>query len=138
MVGLTGSELDPAGPYREHSSRVQAVIDMYGPMANTEARIRTLIDPANPEAEKLASQITPLSHIDAEDPPVLILHGTADKTVDVEESEIFAAALQKGGVTHELVIIPEAPHTFDLQPKQRDLRPVVLEFFGKYLKPAGD
>jgi dipeptidyl aminopeptidase/acylaminoacyl peptidase len=42
--------------------------------------------------------------------------------------------LKKAGARHELVIIPGAPHTFDLQPKQRDLRPLVLEFFGKYLK----
>ncbi|MBX3411496.1 MAG: alpha/beta hydrolase [Pirellulales bacterium] len=136
MVGLTGSELDPAGPYGDQSTRVQAVIDLYGPMAHTQRRIDTLVDPANPKVEQLTKQITPLSHIDADDPPVLILHGTADKTVDVEDSEIFAAALEQGGVTHELIIIPDAPHTFDLQPKQRDLRPVVLAFFDKYLKPA--
>jgi hypothetical protein len=28
----------------------------------------------------------------------------------------------------------EAPHTFHLQPKQRDLRPLVLDFFDKHLK----
>jgi dipeptidyl aminopeptidase/acylaminoacyl peptidase len=65
---------------------------------------------------------------------VLILHGTADTTVDVADSERFAAALKKAGARHELVIIPGAPHTFDLQPKQRDLRPLVLEFLSKHLK----
>lgn len=136
MVGLTGAELDPDGPYGEHATQVQAVIDLYGPMAHTENRIRTLVDLASPDADKLTKQITPLSHIDAADPPVLILHGTADKTVDVEESVLFADALQEGGVEHQLIIIPDAPHTFDLQPKQRDLRPVVLEFFNRHLKPA--
>lgn len=136
MVGLTGSELDPPGPYGEHSTRVQAVVDMYGPMGHNPERIERLVDPANPEARNLARQITPLSHIDAGDPPVLILHGTADKTVDVADSELFADALAKGGVPHEFVIIPDAPHTFHLQPKQRDLRPVVLGFFDKYLKPG--
>lgn len=137
MVGLTGSDLDPPGPYSEQSTRVQAVVDMYGPMAHNAKRIGTLVDPASPDAEKLARQITPLSHVDAHDPPVLILHGTADTTVDVEDSEIFAAALAKGNVPHELVIIPDAPHTFHLQPKQRDLRPVVLGFFDEYLRPDG-
>jgi hypothetical protein len=28
----------------------------------------------------------------------------------------------------------KAPHTFHLQPKQRDLRPLVLGFFDKHLK----
>jgi dipeptidyl aminopeptidase/acylaminoacyl peptidase len=136
MVGLTGSDLDPPGPYGEHSTRVQAVVDLYGPMANNQERIDTLIDPANPEAKKLAQQITPLSHIDAHDPPVLILHGTGDKTVAVADSELFAAALTKGGVPHELIIVEGAPHSFHLQPKQRDLRPVVLGFFDKYLKAS--
>jgi acetyl esterase/lipase len=135
MVGLTGPELDPPGPHAQHSTRVQAVIDLYGPMAHNRTRIDRLVDPANPQAAALAKQITPLSHIDSSDPPVLILHGTADKTVDVADSELFAAALETGGVAHELVIIEGAPHTFHLQPKQRDLRPVVLAFLDKYLKP---
>lgn len=136
MVALTGTDLDPDGPYGEQSTRVQAAVDMYGPMAQNEKRIHTLIDPVNPDLEKLAKQITPLSHIDPDDPPVLILHGTADTTVDLEDSKIFAEALEKGGVVHELIIIPGAPHTFHLQPKQRDLRPVVLGFFDRYLKPG--
>ena len=32
------------------------------------------------------------------------------------------------------VIIPGAPHTFHLQPKQRDLRPLVTAFFDQHLK----
>lgn len=136
MVGLAGAELDPPGPYAEQSTRVQAVVDMYGPMATNRQRIERLIEPANQDLEKLIRQITPISHIDANDPPVLILHGTADTTVDVADSELFAAELKKGGVPHELIIIEGAPHTFHLQPKQRDLRPVVLGFFDKYLKPG--
>jgi dipeptidyl aminopeptidase/acylaminoacyl peptidase len=64
------------------------------------------------------------------------MHGTADKSVPLADSELFAAALEKGDVPHELVIVEGAPHTFHLQPKQRDLRPIVLGFFDKYLKPA--
>ena len=53
----------------------------------------------------------------------------------LEESKILAAALAKVGHPHELVIVEGGPHSFHLQPKQRDLRPVVLGFFDKYLKP---
>jgi len=136
MVGVTGPNdgLDPAGPYGEHSCAVQAVVDLYGPMANSLKRIQTLIDPKNPKADELMRQITPLSHLDKNDPPVLILHGTADTTVDLADSEVFAEAMTKAGVVNELIVIPDAPHTFHLQPKQRDLRPVVLGFFDKYLK----
>jgi acetyl esterase/lipase len=137
MVGVTGPKdgLDPPGPYGEHSCAVQAVVDLYGPMATIPKWIQTLVDPQNPKADELTRQITPLSHLDKGDPPILILHGTADTTVDLADSEAFAEALTKAGVVNELVIIPGAPHTFDLQPKQRDLRPVVLGFFDKHLRP---
>jgi acetyl esterase/lipase len=66
----------------------------------------------------------------------LILQGTADKTVPVEQSQSLADSLKKAGVRHELIVIEDGPHSFHLQPKQRDLRPVVLGFFDRYLKPS--
>jgi len=47
---------------------------------------------------------------------------------------VFAAALKKAGVDHELVVVPDAPHSFHLEPKQRDPRLLVLGFFDKHLK----
>ncbi len=72
--------------------------------------------------------------MDKNDPPILILHGTGDTTVAVADSEAFAAALEKAGVEHQLVTVPDAPHSFHLEPTQRDLRPLVLGFFDKHLK----
>ncbi len=40
------------------------------------------------------------------------------------------------GVPSQLIIIDGAPHSFRLQPKQQDLRPVVIEFFDRHLKPT--
>jgi acetyl esterase/lipase len=138
MLGLSGPEsgLDPEAdaPFADFSCRVQAVVDLYGPMAHQPERIETLLGPNALDNPELRRQVTPLSHIDKTDPPVLILHGTADTTVPVADSELFAEALNKAGVKHELIIIPGAPHTFHLQPKQQDLRPVVLKFFDKHLK----
>lgn len=140
MVVLTGPDagLDPPGPYGEYSCRVQAGVDLYGPadllhwppnrpslgmLPGTRAE--------QPELYRLAS---PTTHADKDDPPLLILHGTADKTVPVEQSELLAAALKQAGLPHELLVIPDAPHSFHLQPQQRDLRPEVLGFFQRYLK----
>jgi len=89
------------------------------------------------EAPELYKQADPRTHISKGVPPILILHGTADKTVPVADSEALAAALKAAGVEHQLEIIPDAPHTFHLQPKQRDLRPLVLGFFDKHLKRQG-
>ena len=137
MVGVTGSEsgLNPPGPYGDLRCDVQAVVDMYGPLAVGQKRTETLVDPAGANADQLAKQITPLSHLDAKDPPVMILHGTADTTVDVQDSKTYAEELTKAGIKNTLVIISDAPHTFHLQPKQQDLRPTVLAFLDEHLKP---
>lgn len=63
-------------------------------------------------------------------------HGTADKMVSPNQSKIFAAALAKAGVPHQLVWVEGAGHSFTLQPMQRDLRPMVLDFFNRYLKSS--
>lgn len=141
MLALTGPEsgLDPKGPYGEYSCRVQAAVNLYGPadlLTWLPDRPGVSMLPAtraeNPELYRQASLAT---HADKSDPPLLILHGTADKTVPVDQSQGLAEALEKAGVRSELVIIEGGPHSFHLQPKQRDLRPLVLGFFDRYLKP---
>ena len=42
------------------------------------------------------------TYLDKNDPPFLIMHGTADTTVPVAQSELLAAALKKHGVEHQL------------------------------------
>ncbi len=69
---------------------------------------------------------------------MLILHGTADKTTPLDQSIRFNEAANKIGVQSELVIVEDAPHSFHLQPKQRDLRPVVIAFFDKHLRSTSD
>ena len=137
MVALTGpgDRLDPEGPYGEFSCRVQCAVDMYGPAELLGSRDIAMLGKTHTEAPELYRAASPVTYSDSGDPPVLILHGTADRAVDVKQSEILAAALKAAGVAHELVIVPDAPHSFHLQPPQRDLRPVVLGFFDRYLKP---
>ena len=131
MVGLCGGELDPPG---DGDTRVQCAVDLYGPVLWFEQRDLAMFRKSRAEAPELYKQADPRSHIDKSDPPLLILHGTADKTVPVADSEALAAAMKAAGAAHQLEIIPEAPHTFHLQPKQRDLRPLVLGFFDEHLK----
>jgi acetyl esterase/lipase len=137
MVALTGpgDGLDPAGPYGEFSCRVRCAVDMYGPAVLLGSRDIAMLGKTHTEAPELYRAASPVTYADSGDPPLLILHGTADRTVDVKQSEILAAALKAAGVAHELVIVPDAPHSFHLQPPQRDLRPVVLGFFDMSLKP---
>lgn len=131
MVGLTGPELDPPG---EGDCRVSCAVDLYGPVLWFEQRDLSMFRKTRAEAPEVYRLGDPRTHVDRNDPPLLILHGTADTTVAVADSEALATALKAVGAPHELVIIPDAPHSFHLQPKQGDLRPLVLGFFDRHLK----
>tara|TARA_R110002111_G_scaffold256979_2_gene324603 strand:- start:87413 stop:90136 length:2724 start_codon:yes stop_codon:yes gene_type:complete len=138
MLAVTGDDpaLEPQEPYAGFSSRIQAVVPMYGVhdlLALAESRGQL---PSFSDTEKeLCRQASAVSYITSDDPPFLILHGTRDTLVPVEQSELLLAALKQGNVSAEILIIEGAPHSFHLQPKQQDLRPTVLGFFDQHLKP---
>ena len=66
------------------------------------------------------SQNTVNTHVRKGKPPVLILHGTKDATVPVEQSQRMAEALTQAGVEHELILVEGAPHSFHLEPKEKE------------------
>lgn len=131
LVGLTAGEFDPPG---EGDTGVQCVVNLYAPVLWFEQRDLPMFGKTRAEAPELYKQADPRTHIDKEDPPMLIVHGTADNVVPVADSEALAAAMKAKGARYQLEIIPGAPHTFHLQPKERDLRPLVLGFFDQHLK----
>lgn len=61
------------------------------------------------ETLRLAS---PASQVTAATPPMLIIHGTLDKTVPVQQSLTLDAALRKAGVHSELLLLPGIGHQF--------------------------
>ncbi len=138
MAGVTGPEsgLDPADPHGDQSCRVNCVVNLYGPGDLENWKDIGALRTSRAKSPELYKQFSVLTHLDKADPPFLILHGTADKTVEVKQSENLSAALKQHGIEHHLEIIEGAPHSFHLQPKEKDLRPLVLAFFDKHLKPA--
>lgn len=116
MVGLSDDKTGPGGySQAKHSAKVSAVIDMYG-VVNFSKHGKGQV-PGASAAEQAA--YLPANQCDPQDPPVLILHGTADTTVDIAQSDELAQALRAAKVSHEYVIVDGAPHTFDLHPKGR-------------------
>ncbi len=114
MVGLSDDKTGPGGdPKAAVSAKVAAVIDLYG-VVNFSKHGKGDV-PGASAAEQAA--YLPENQCDRADPPVLILHGTADTTVDIRQSMDMAAALAKAKVAHELIVVEGAPHTFDLHPK---------------------
>jgi len=114
MVGLSDDKTGPGGdPAAKHSAKVSAVIDFYG-VVNFSKHGKGQV-PGVSAAEQAA--YLPENQCDPQDPPVLILHGTADTTVDIAQSDAMAKALRTAKVSHEYVVVAGAPHTFDLHPK---------------------
>ena len=157
MVGLTTDEpgLEPAAPYPGVSSAVVAVGDFYGitefltrqkpsptgeltgqPEDETSmAKVFGGTREAKPELWRLAS---PVNHVNAATPPVLIAQGLLDPLVDGNQSRELDRVLTAHGVPHEFKLIAGVGHTFDLttwnkKPMAEDLRPVVLNFLRRYL-----
>jgi acetyl esterase/lipase len=130
MVALTAPAdgLDPKEPWGEVSCRVQAAIPLYG------VHDFALMSKGGEDPE-LLKRGSPVTWATKDDPPILILHGTKDTTVPLVQSERLAEALKAAGIEHELVVVEGAPHSFHLEPRQQDLRPKVLAFLDKHLKP---
>ncbi len=64
----------------------------------------------NPEALHALRAISPINRVRAGMPPVLLLHGDADKTVPLAQSVSFQKRLRASGVACELIILKGAPH----------------------------
>ena len=64
------------------------------------------------ERFKRAKEISPLQHITKDDPPCIIFHGTADRTVPFDSVERFNAAMKEVGNLCRLVPFEEKGHGF--------------------------
>ncbi|MBP7961939.1 MAG: alpha/beta hydrolase [Caldilineaceae bacterium] len=58
-----------------------------------------------------ASPITYVAQHGADSPPVRLIHGSADDTVPLSESDEFLAALKAAGISSELLVYEGAGHT---------------------------
>ncbi|MFM5931938.1 MAG: alpha/beta hydrolase fold domain-containing protein [Novosphingobium sp.] len=84
--------------------------------------------------------VSPVTYIDAKDPPFLLIHGTEDKVVPVEQSRIGEARLRAAGVPVETIYIDGVDHSFigktPEQTREATLRATnaTFDFFHKTLR----
>jgi len=121
-------------PYQDVAARVTCAVGFYGAVDLMNYHDMKMFAKTREEAPELYKMGSPITYLDAKDPPMLLVHGTADVTVPLSQSETYLMIAKEKGAPCVLEVIPDAPHTFDLQPKQRDLRPLVTAFFDQHLK----
>lgn len=88
-------------------------------------------DPARLRA--IARSISPITHVTADDPPTLIVHGDADPLVPLQQSETFVERLKAAGVEAKLVVKPGYGHGWLTM--GRDLAGFA-DWFDAHLKPV--
>jgi len=134
-VGLTAddAELNKGGLYLDQANDVSCIIDFYGPTEIDEKRAPRFAGKTAEETAENVRKGSPVRMVKKDSQPVLVAHGTKDELCDISHSHRLVARMKELGTVHEYIEIKDAPHTFDLQPKQMDLRPAVLAFLGKYL-----
>jgi acetyl esterase/lipase len=94
-----------------------------------------------PEFREAAQRASPVTHVSADDPPVLILHGATDATVPPKQAVEFAATLKAAGVDHTLVILPSVGHKPGLDlgtPGGQSLLAFLDRVLGPGIRPARD
>jgi acetyl esterase/lipase len=91
------------------------------------------------------SAASPTAWADAGDPPVLLVHGEKDATVQVGHSRSMHAALQAAGVPSRFVRVANAGHLFHPTPKSAVVSPSLAEiealtvaFLDKHLPRTSD
>jgi len=148
-AGLEGN-----GGWGEFSSRVQAVCSYYGPtdLVSTYRKIKerqgSVPDSHHyvqflgghleekPDMWKAAS---PINHVTADDPPLLLVHGELDSVVPLIVSGKMYKTYQQAGLETSLIRVSDADHLFKqiadrhISPSMEEIEQIVLDFFVKHL-----
>jgi len=142
LVGLSENN-DVSAFYMPGTSQYfsfKAVVDFYGPTelilfpGNDENSPEALLIGAAPlDRPDLAKAASPVTYIDKNDPPFLIIHGEKDELVSTKHSQLLSSWLNVVGVKNELIIVKDAPH-FGVMFDSDELRNKVMNFLRQHLK----
>ncbi|QHT65484.1 alpha/beta hydrolase [Rhodocytophaga rosea] len=124
-VGAKSLSLEgKVGKFLNQSSRIDAVVDWYGPSTfqamdscgssfshdAPDSPESTLTGGPIQQNDNMCALANPITYIDRNDPPFLLLHGDGDKIVPHCQSLLLDKALQAKGVQSRLIIVPKAGH----------------------------
>lgn len=125
LLAVTGKDKTfDVGDHLDQSSEIQAACDFFGPkdfliladypaydrFGDATGMIASLLGAAPAESRDLAAQASPIRFVHKDSAPILILHGTKDILVPVEQSIEFDRAMKKVGADCELVVLAGSGH----------------------------
>ncbi len=121
MVALTPGSFEGTGGYPNESSAVSAavlfcpVIDLRDdPLRESSSGAISAFLGADADDQK-RHQASPVCHVSAQAPPMLVLGGGEDPIVTPASLVRFQRRLEQAGVSHELRLFDRGGHTFSWQ-----------------------
>lgn len=141
-----GNPNDP-DPVERESAKVQAVVARAAPTnliaASNNPFTGIYMPPPPPGTQvdktsleyKTLHDASPISYISADDPPFLLMHGTADTTVLPSQSIEFEKALKAAGLTTKLILVEGGGHgpTFPGATNPPDYMGEMVSWLKRYL-----
>ena len=144
LVGVTNDHRELEGTVGDNpkqSSSIQAIVSYYG-----ASDLRTILAQSTPfglnmrrpalerllgalpdQVPELAALASPVSHVDAQDPPLMLLHGDQDPQMPINQSHELQGAYEKLGLDVTFVVVHGAAHGGAVFYSPSYLKPV-LEF----------
>lgn len=104
------------------SFTIKGVIDFYGPAdllvmigegkgaLKEGSSVARLLGATPLQRPDLARTASPVTYVDKNDPPFLIVHGENDQSVAPVQSRLLSSWLKLSDIEHELIIVSDAPH----------------------------
>ena len=148
MAALTADDgaADSKDPVERVSCRAQAIVAWFSPTdlinygseggyKNLGKLRPTLFQEAFGKITDLESQlqsISPINFVTQNAPPLLMIHGDADRLCPVQQSRVLKAKYEETKRPVQLIVQPGAPHSYWLGIEKNYL--TVWEWFDRYLK----
>jgi acetyl esterase/lipase len=123
--------------------KINLVLDFYGPSdflnlkgndsEDQHSPVSILLGATATDRPDLAKRASPITYVDKNDPPFLIVQGEKDESVNPDQSISLSEKLKRAGVKNELIIVPGAPHygpKFD----QEYIRKKVIDLLNEYMQ----
>lgn len=148
MTALTADDgiPDSKDPLEQVSSKVQCVMAWFPPTdflnwGQTDSykadnpRLAALYKRVLGDVTDLESQlkaISPTCLVKKDSPPLLLIHGDADKTVPLQQSELMKAKYEESSLPVKLIVQPDGGH--GAWPNSREHFVTVREWFDQHLK----
>jgi acetyl esterase/lipase len=147
MTALTSNEksFEGDGTHRNESSAIQAVVctGTVGDMLHddhSELAKRVYLNlcgaregkASEREIQSVMKEASPVTYVDADAPPVMMIHGARDTTVHIASTDLFIDQMKHAGADITYLRYDDGGHGVLIQ-KQQEVLPAMLKFYKKHL-----